>query len=108
MSAFSTWEKELHKMVFDPRYLLLTSEQRKQVPSHNKQTISECGDDDDDDDVDTCVQVFDQFVKSRLKDEYKEKKSKLQKAREEFRQLLKKAKITNRYHSFIVQLLNLT
>ncbi|XP_039990282.1 transcription elongation regulator 1-like protein isoform X2 [Xiphias gladius] len=70
VSAFSTWEKELHKMVFDPRYLLLTSDQRKQV--------------------------FDQFVKSRVKDEYKENKSKLQKAREEFRQLLEEAKITNR------------
>ncbi|KAG8009261.1 Transcription elongation regulator 1-like protein [Nibea albiflora] len=70
VSAFSTWEKELHKMVFDPRYLLLTSDQRKQE--------------------------FDQFVKSRLKDEYKEKKSKLQKAREEFKQLLEEAKITSR------------
>ncbi|XP_051795240.1 transcription elongation regulator 1-like protein isoform X2 [Acanthochromis polyacanthus] len=70
VSAFSTWEKELHKMVFDPRYLLLTSDQRKQV--------------------------FDQFVKSRVKDEYKEKRSKLQKAREEFRQLLEEAKITSR------------
>ncbi|XP_030018999.1 transcription elongation regulator 1-like protein [Sphaeramia orbicularis] len=70
VSAFSTWEKELHKMVFDPRYLLLTSDQRKQV--------------------------FDQFVKSRLKDEYKEKKSKLHKAREEFKQLLDEAKITSR------------
>ncbi|XP_054453137.1 uncharacterized protein tcerg1l [Anoplopoma fimbria] len=70
VSAFSTWEKELHKMVFDPRYLLLTSDQRKQV--------------------------FDQFVKSRLKDEYKEKKNKLQKAREEFKKLLEEAKITSR------------
>ncbi|CAK6979424.1 transcription elongation regulator 1-like protein isoform X1 [Scomber scombrus] len=70
VSAFSTWEKELHKMVFDPRYLLLTSDQRKQV--------------------------FDQFVKSRVKDEYKEKKSKLHKAREEFKQLLEEAKITSR------------
>eukprot|EP00064_Thunnus_orientalis_P022448 superscaffoldBa00007554_g22644 len=66
VSAFSTWEKELHKMVFDPRYLLLTSDQRKQ------------------------------FVKSRVKDEYKEKKSKLHKAREEFKQLLDEAKITSR------------
>ncbi|KAG7218005.1 hypothetical protein INR49_020719 [Caranx melampygus] len=70
VSAFSTWEKELHKMVFDPRYLLLTSDQRKQV--------------------------FDQFVKSRVKDEYKENKSKQQKAREEFRQLLEEAKISHR------------
>lgn len=31
MSAFSTWEKELHKIVFDPRYLLLNSEERRQV-----------------------------------------------------------------------------
>lgn len=31
VSAFSTWEKELHKIVFDPRYLLLSSEERKQV-----------------------------------------------------------------------------
>ncbi|KAF7203592.1 transcription elongation regulator 1-like protein isoform X1 [Nothobranchius furzeri] len=70
VSAFSTWEKELHKMVFDPRYLLLTSDQRKQV--------------------------FDQFVKSRLKDEYREKKSKKQKAQEEFKLLLEEAKITSR------------
>lgn len=34
MSAFSTWEKELHKIVFDPRYLLLSPEERKQV-SHD-------------------------------------------------------------------------
>lgn len=31
VSAFSTWEKELHKIVFDPRYLLLNSEERRQV-----------------------------------------------------------------------------
>ncbi|XP_042763816.1 transcription elongation regulator 1-like protein isoform X3 [Panthera leo] len=31
VSAFSTWEKELHKIVFDPRYLLLNSEERKQL-----------------------------------------------------------------------------
>lgn len=48
------------------------------------------------------MQVFDQFVKSRVKDEYKEKKSKLQKAREEFKQLLEEAKITSRYHSYII------
>lgn len=49
-----------------------------------------------------CVQVFDQFVKSRMKDEYKEKKSKLQKAREEFKQLLEEAHITSRWHSLII------
>ncbi|KAK1166624.1 transcription elongation regulator 1-like protein isoform X1 [Acipenser oxyrinchus oxyrinchus] len=70
VSAFSTWEKELHKIVFDPRYLLLNSEERKQV--------------------------FEQFVKTRIKEEYKEKKSKLQQAKEEFRTLLEESKITSR------------
>ncbi|XP_051778946.1 transcription elongation regulator 1-like protein isoform X2 [Erpetoichthys calabaricus] len=70
VSAFSTWEKELHKIVFDPRYLLLSSEERKQV--------------------------FEQFVKTRIKEEYKEKKSKLQHAKEEFRKLLEESKITPR------------
>ncbi|XP_016889464.1 transcription elongation regulator 1-like protein [Cynoglossus semilaevis] len=70
VSAFSSWDKELHKMVFDPRYLLLTSDQRKKV--------------------------FAQFVKSRMKDEFREKKNKELKAREEFRQLLEEAKITSR------------
>ncbi|VDN18223.1 unnamed protein product [Dibothriocephalus latus] len=31
VSAFSTWEDELHKIVFDPRYLLLVSKERKQA-----------------------------------------------------------------------------
>ncbi|XP_036427945.1 transcription elongation regulator 1-like protein [Colossoma macropomum] len=70
VSAFSTWEKELHKIVFDPRYLLLGPEERKQI--------------------------FDQFVKARIKEEYKERKSKLQHAKEEFRKLLEESKITSR------------
>ncbi|XP_010867400.2 transcription elongation regulator 1-like protein isoform X1 [Esox lucius] len=71
VSAFSTWEKELHKIVFDPRYLLLNSaEERKQV--------------------------FDQFVKARMNEEYKEKKSKLLQAKEEYRKLLEESKITSR------------
>lgn len=35
VSAFSTWEKELHKIVFDPRYLLLNPKERKQVKKSN-------------------------------------------------------------------------
>ncbi|KAI4897540.1 hypothetical protein NFI96_014770, partial [Prochilodus magdalenae] len=70
VSAFSTWEKELHKIVFDPRYLLLGPEERKQI--------------------------FDQFVKARIKEEHKERKSKLQHAKEEFRKLLEESKITAR------------
>uniref|UniRef100_A0A3B1IIB3 Transcription elongation regulator 1 like n=1 Tax=Astyanax mexicanus TaxID=7994 RepID=A0A3B1IIB3_ASTMX len=70
VSAFSTWEKELHKIVFDPRYLLLGPEERKQI--------------------------FDQFVKARIKEEYKERKSKLQQGKEEFRKLLEESKITSK------------
>ncbi|XP_059517922.1 transcription elongation regulator 1-like protein [Myotis daubentonii] len=70
VSAFSTWEKELHKVVFDPRYLLLNSEERKQI--------------------------FEQFVKTRIKEEYKEKKSKLLLAKEEFRKLLEESKVSPR------------
>ncbi|XP_039691916.1 transcription elongation regulator 1-like protein [Pteropus medius] len=70
VSAFSTWEKELHKIVFDPRYLLLNSEERKQI--------------------------FEQFVKTRIKEEYKEKRSKLLLAREEFRKLLEESKVSPR------------
>ncbi|XP_042557396.1 transcription elongation regulator 1-like protein [Dipodomys spectabilis] len=70
VSAFSTWEKELHKIVFDPRYLLLNSEERKQI--------------------------FEQFVKTRIKEEYKEKKSKLLLAKEEFKKLLEECKVSPR------------
>ncbi|XP_023041587.1 transcription elongation regulator 1-like protein [Piliocolobus tephrosceles] len=70
VSAFSTWEKELHKIVFDPRYLLLNSEERKQI--------------------------FEQFVKTRIKEEYKEKKSKLLLAKEEFKKLLEESKVSPR------------
>ncbi|XP_056626466.1 transcription elongation regulator 1-like protein [Triplophysa dalaica] len=70
VSAFSTWEKELHKIVFDPRYLLLSPEERKQM--------------------------FDQFVKARMNEEYKEKKCKLQQAKEEYRKLLEESKVTSR------------
>nr|XP_020043554.1 transcription elongation regulator 1-like protein [Castor canadensis] len=70
VSAFSTWEKELHKIVFDPRYLLLNSEERKQI--------------------------FEQFVKTRIKQEYKEKKSKLLLAKEEFKKLLEESKVSPR------------
>ncbi|KAK9965899.1 hypothetical protein ABG768_004964 [Culter alburnus] len=70
VSAFSTWEKELHKIVFDPRYLLLSPEERKQI--------------------------YDQFVKARMKEEHREKKCKLQQAKEEYRKLLEESKITTR------------
>ena len=67
MSAFSTWEKELHKIVFDPRYLLLTSRERKQV--------------------------FEQYVKERAEEERREKHRRLREKKDAFRGLLDEAKL---------------
>lgn len=113
MSAFSTWDKELHKIVFDPRYLLLNPKERKQVPfpfiSVSLVTVSHphslvC--------VQYCVmclgpsvfffflfcphQVFDQYVKTRAEEERKEKKNKLMQAKDEFRRMMEEAKLTPR------------
>ncbi|XP_077448717.1 transcription elongation regulator 1 isoform X4 [Stigmatopora argus] len=70
VSAFSTWEKELHKIVFDPRYLLLNPKERKQV--------------------------FDQYVKTRAEEERKEKKNKLMQAKDDFRKMMDETKLTAR------------
>ncbi|XP_026318352.1 transcription elongation regulator 1 isoform X1 [Hyposmocoma kahamanoa] len=67
VSAFNTWEKELHKIVFDPRYLLLTSKERKQV--------------------------FDKYVRERAEEERKEKKNRLQQKKAAFRALMDEAKL---------------
>uniref|UniRef100_A0A673HM09 Transcription elongation regulator 1 n=1 Tax=Sinocyclocheilus rhinocerous TaxID=307959 RepID=A0A673HM09_9TELE len=67
VSAFSTWDKELHKIVFDPRYLLLNPKERKQV--------------------------FDQYVKTRAEEERKEKKNKLMQAKDDFRKMMEDAKL---------------
>ena len=61
ISAFSTWEKELHKIVFDPRYLLLTSKERKQV--------------------------FDKFTRERADEEKRAKREKAKERKEAFRTL---------------------
>ena len=63
ISAFSTWEKELHKIVFDPRYLLLTSKERKTV--------------------------FEKYVRERADEERREKKNRLREAKDNFLVLLK-------------------
>ncbi|KAH7641478.1 transcription elongation regulator 1-like [Dermatophagoides farinae] len=70
VSAFSTWEKELHKIVFDQRYLLLTSKERKQV--------------------------FEQFIKERAEEERKEKRQRQKLYREQYRQLLEQANLSTR------------
>lgn len=70
VSAFSTWDKELHKIVFDPRYLLLNPKERKQV--------------------------FDQYVKTRAEEERKEKKNKLMQSKDDFRKMMEDAKLHTR------------
>ncbi|KAI5741424.1 hypothetical protein M8J76_013512 [Diaphorina citri] len=67
VSAFSTWEKELHKIVFDPRYLLLTSKERKQV--------------------------FEKYVKERAEEERKEKRNKMKEKKDEYRKLMEEANL---------------
>ncbi|XP_052006164.1 transcription elongation regulator 1-like isoform X1 [Xyrauchen texanus] len=67
VSAFSTWEKELHKIVFDPRYLLLNPKERKQV--------------------------FDQYVKTRAEEERKEKKNKIMQVKDDFRKMMEEARL---------------
>lgn len=70
MSAFSTWEKELHKIVFDPRYLLLTSKERKQV--------------------------FDTYVKERAEEERQERRRELKRKREAFLDMLSSVTFTSK------------
>ncbi|XP_015109979.1 transcription elongation regulator 1 isoform X1 [Diachasma alloeum] len=67
VSAFSTWEKELHKIVFDPRYLLLTSKERKQV--------------------------FEKYVKERAEEERREKRNKMKERKDQFQKLLEEANL---------------
>ncbi|KAK6639719.1 hypothetical protein RUM43_007994 [Polyplax serrata] len=67
VSAFSTWEKELHKIVFDTRYLLLTSKERKQV--------------------------FEKYVKERAEEERRERRNKMKERKEDFRRLLESANL---------------
>ncbi|GFY56021.1 transcription elongation regulator 1 [Trichonephila inaurata madagascariensis] len=70
VSAFSTWEKELHKIVFDPRYLLITSRERKQV--------------------------FENFVKERADEERNEKRKKMKEFKEHFKKLMEEAALTSK------------
>ncbi|XP_065216790.1 transcription elongation regulator 1 [Planococcus citri] len=67
VSAFSTWEKELHKIVFDPRYLLLTSKERKQV--------------------------FEKYVKERAEEERQEKRNRMKQRKEDYKKLMEEANL---------------
>ncbi|CAG5125745.1 unnamed protein product [Candidula unifasciata] len=70
VSAYSTWEKELHKIVFDQRYLLLTSRERKQA--------------------------FELYVKERAEEERREKHRRIKEKKESFRQLLEESKLNGK------------
>uniref|UniRef100_A0A5K3EKS4 Transcription elongation regulator 1 n=1 Tax=Mesocestoides corti TaxID=53468 RepID=A0A5K3EKS4_MESCO len=70
VSAFSTWDKELHKIVFDQRYLLLTCEERKQA--------------------------FEAYVRERADEERREKKNKLREKKDKFNELLVEANLTSK------------
>lgn len=61
----------MHKIVFDPRYLLLTSKERKQV--------------------------FEKYVKERADEERQEKRNKMKMRREAFRQLMEEANLSTKY-----------
>lgn len=82
VSAFSTWEKELHKIVFDPRYLLLTSKERKQV--------------------------FEKYVKERAEEERREKRNKMKERKEQFQKLLEEAGLHGKYVCVCVYIYNAT
>ena len=71
MSAFSTWEKELPKLVFDPRYLMLPAKERKPA--------------------------FEQYLRTRCDEERKEKLQKMKMKKEEFKKLLHEANMTGRF-----------
>ncbi|EDO43130.1 predicted protein [Nematostella vectensis] len=68
VSAFSTWEKELPKIVFDPRYLLLNQKERKQC--------------------------FEKFVRTRADEERQERKNKMKEKKDSFKAMLQEMKVT--------------
>jgi len=67
VSAFSTWDKELHKIVFDPRYLLLSAKERKLA--------------------------YESYVKNRAEEERVEKRNRIKDNREAFKKLVEKANL---------------
>ncbi|KAI6224461.1 hypothetical protein M3Y99_01394400 [Aphelenchoides fujianensis] len=70
VSATSTWEKELSKIVFDPRYLLLSATERRAA--------------------------FEAYTKERIEIERAEKKKRAKEAKEGFKALLEEAKLNGK------------
>eukprot|EP00731_Ephydatia_muelleri_P020676 Em0013g403a len=79
VSAFSTWDKELPKFVFDPRYMLLGVKDRK-----------------------VC---FEDFIRTRAEEERKEKRNKLREKKDAFKRLLEDARLTPKslFSDFVVK-----
>merc|ERR1712192_269600 len=82
VSAFSSWEKELSKIVFDPRYLLLTSKERKTVFDKDERfkAIEKSRDRET---------HFNDYVSELKKKEKEEKDEKRKAAKKGFKELLK-------------------
>ncbi|KAG9508791.1 Transcription elongation regulator 1, partial [Fragariocoptes setiger] len=70
VSAQSTFEKELHKIVFDSRYLLLTSRERRQV--------------------------FDDYCREKIEQERRDKRGNAKSSRDGFKELLHDARLSSR------------
>ncbi|KHJ84389.1 FF domain protein [Oesophagostomum dentatum] len=72
----STFEKELSKIVFDPRYLLLSATERRASKCHK-----------------VSFKCFDAYVREKLEQERAEKKRRMKEAKEKFQELLKEAEL---------------
>lgn len=66
----STFQQELRQIVFDPRYLLLTSDQRREV--------------------------FEKFCLEKTEEERRKRREKIKKATDDFKTLLREANLTSR------------
>jgi transcription elongation regulator 1 len=80
IAPFSKWEKELPKIIFDPRF--------KAIPSHSVRRS-----------------LFEQYVKTRAEEERREKRAAHKAAIEGFRQLLDDASTVNLFKELNVFLL---
>ena len=70
VSAYSTWDKELPKIVFDHRYSLLNAKERKNV--------------------------FDVYTRNKAEEERRERNNKLKERKEEFKAMLEQSGISSR------------
>jgi transcription elongation regulator 1 len=88
VSASSTWEKELSKIVFDSRYLLLSAAERKAVILPNFHQTSNLLND-----LFILLQAFEAYTKERSEIERAERKKRQKEAKEEFKKLLTESEL---------------